>query len=115
MVLGDVERDFAAMIRASLTRVASLRRSMAQPTILRECWSRTAQQYRVPSRVLCSVMSVNHRVFGVAALNCRLTRSSLVAALTKFRRPFRRAGSPLRPSAAMICRISFGLTTSPRS
>jgi hypothetical protein len=44
MVVGDVIRELAAMMRASFTSVASLRRSMAQPTTRRENWSRTTQQ-----------------------------------------------------------------------
>ena len=72
-------------MRASFTSAASLRRSMAHPTTRRECWSKTTQQYSVPSRVLCSVMSVSHKAFGAAAAKFRLTRSSLVATWTRFR------------------------------
>ena len=41
---GEVGLDELALARASLTRAASQRRSMAQPTTLREYRSSTAQQ-----------------------------------------------------------------------
>ena len=44
MVEGDVVLELAAIDNASLTRVASQRRSIDQPTILREKGASTAQQ-----------------------------------------------------------------------
>ena len=59
-VPGDVVLERWALVSASLTNTASQRRSMDQPTTLREHRSNTAQQYSLPSLVGCSVMSVSH-------------------------------------------------------
>jgi hypothetical protein len=69
--------------------------SIDQPTTRREWASKTTQQYPLPSRVGCSVMSVSHSWFGALRLKSRQTRSSEVATLASDRRSFR-AGRPYK-------------------
>src|SRR5665213_955250 len=83
-VPGVVGLELLALARASLTKTASQRRSMAQPTALREYRSSTTQQYSLPSVVGCSVMSVSHSWLGASAWNWRWTRSSHVGAFFRF-------------------------------
>jgi hypothetical protein len=73
-VLDVVTRVPAALDKASLTKTASRRRSMDQPTTLREKRSSTTQQQTLPSRVVCSVMSLNHSWLGAPALKFRLSQ-----------------------------------------
>jgi len=103
------------LARASLTKMASQRRSMAHPTALREKRSSTTQQYTLPSPVGCSVMSVSQSSLGAEAVNSRWTRSSQVRAFFRFLKPFFGPGSPLRPSSRMIRLTSLVLTIRPCS
>ena len=53
-------RLLIAMPRALVTSGVAWWLSIAQPTTRRENTSSTTQQYTLPSRVGCSVMSVTH-------------------------------------------------------
>ena len=80
-----------AMLTALLTRAVSGVVENVRATIIREKQSRIAQQYTLPSRAGCSVMSVHHSSLGRVAVNCGLTRSAGV--LTRIRFGRRRGGS----------------------
>src|SRR6266516_2985564 len=67
-----------------MTRSVFCRAPIDHPMIFRGNASMTAAQYRLPPAVGCSVMSVSHSTSGASAANCRLTRSSSVAAFTGF-------------------------------
>jgi hypothetical protein len=67
-----------AMPSALVARSARWAKSMAQPTTLRDQASSTRQQYSLPSRVGCSVMSVTHSWFGPSRRKSRRTRSVTV-------------------------------------
>lgn len=97
------------MLTALLTRAVSVVEKV-RATIMREKQSRIAQQYTLPSRAGCSVISVHHSSLGPVAVNRRLTRSTGVSIPIRlgFRRPGR--GSPHRPCSAMIELTSLWLT-----
>ena len=67
------------MPSALVARSARWVESMAQPTTRRDHTSRTTQQYTLPSRVGCSVMSVTRSWSGPARRKSRRTRSVTVA------------------------------------
>ncbi len=79
-----------AMLTALLTSAVSAVVENPRATIMREKQSRVAQQYTLPSRAGCSVMSVHHSSLGIVAVNHRLTRSTGVS--TPIRFGFRRPG-----------------------
>jgi hypothetical protein len=84
-----------AIPSALVTSAAVGDASMDQPTTRREYTSRTTEQYSLPSRVACSVMSVIHSWFGPPRANCRSTRSTAVGCTRTrrhLRRPLRQAG-----------------------
>jgi len=70
-----VDRFAVAMLTALLTRAVSAVVENVRATIIREKQSRMAQQYTLPSRAGCSVMSVHQNSLGLVAVNCRFTRS----------------------------------------
>ena len=98
------------MLTALLTKAVSAVVENVRPTIIREKQSRMAQQYTLPSRAGCSVMSVHHSSLGRVAVKCRFTRSSGVATRIRLgmRRPGR--GSPYRPRSVMIELTSLRFT-----
>ena len=73
----------------------------------------TAAQYTFPSAVGCSVMSVSQSRSSSATVNWRCTRSSSVAALTRFFLPLRR-WMPCRPAWRMRRATRLRFTVSPR-
>src|SRR3954467_5099605 len=75
------------MLTALLTRAVSAVVENVRATIIREKQSRMAQQYTLPSRAGCSVMSVHHNSLGLVAVNRRFTRSSGVLTLIRFGMP----------------------------
>jgi hypothetical protein len=79
-----------AIARAFTTKAVSWRLPIDHPMIFRGNASITAAQYSLPPAVGCSVMSISHSTSGASTVNCRLTRSSSVAAFTRFLRPLRR-------------------------
>src|SRR5436190_22129143 len=75
------------MLTALLTSAVSAVVENVRATIIREKQSRMAQQYTLPSRAGCSVMSVHHNSLGLVAANRRFTRSSGVLTLIRFGMP----------------------------
>jgi hypothetical protein len=102
-----------AMPRALVTSGVAWWLSIDQPTTRRENTSSTTQQYTLPSRVGCSVISVTHNWSGAGRSKRRSTRSAVVAMLALRLKPFRSPGSPRRPWIRMILRTVLGLTTTP--
>jgi hypothetical protein len=98
------------MLTALLTRAVSAVVEKVRAAIIREKQSRIAQQYTLPSRAGCSVISVHHSSLGLEAVNRRLTRSTGVSTLIRlgFLRPGR--GSPYRPCSDMMELTSLWLT-----
>ena len=88
-------RESMAMPSALAARSARWDESMAQPTTRRDQTSSTTQQYTLPSRVGCSVMSVTHSWFGPLRRKSRRTRSVMVPGRL-VRLPRVRAGSAAR-------------------
>src|SRR5215216_5890200 len=86
-----------AMPRALVTSGVAWWLSIDQPTTRRENTSRTTQQYSLPSRMGCSVMSVTHNWSGAGRSKRRSTRSAAVALFALLRKVFRDPGSPCRP------------------
>jgi hypothetical protein len=84
-----------------------------QPTTRRENTSRTTQQYTLPSRVGCSVMSVTHNWSGAGRSKRRSTKSAVAAVFLLPRKLFRAPGSPCRPWIRMIFRTVLRLTITP--
>ena len=87
--------------------------SIDQPTTRRENTSSTTQQYTLPSRVGCSVISVTHNWSGAGRSKRRSTKSAVVAMVALPLKLFRAPGRPCRPWAPMILRIVLGLTITP--
>ncbi len=89
-----------AMPSALVTNVEVWAESIDQPTTRRLHASSTTQQYTLPSRVGCSVMSVTHSWSGSGRAKFRSTRSRAVGPPVAFRRR-RLPGSPWIPARAM--------------
>src|SRR5215211_8423510 len=87
-------RLLMAMPKALVTSGVAWWLSIDQPTTRRENTSSTTQQYTLPSRVGCSVISVTHNWSGAGRSNRRSTRSAAVALLALLRKVFRDPGSP---------------------
>src|SRR5215211_7457904 len=102
-----------AMPRALVTSEVACWLSIDQPTTRRENTSRTTQQYTLPSRVGCSVMSVTHSWSGAGRSKRRSTRSAAVALFALLRNSFLDPGSPYRPCNRMILRTVLRLTITP--
>ena len=98
------------MLTALLTNAVSAVVEKVRATIMREKQSNIAQQYTLPSRAGCSVMSVHHNSLGTEAVKRRLTRSTGVSTPMRlgFRRPGR--GSPHRLCSDMMELTSLRLT-----
>jgi hypothetical protein len=99
--------------RALVTSGVAWWLSIDQPTTRRENTSRTTQQYTLPSRVGCSVMSVTHSWSGAGRSKRRSTRSAVVAMLALLRKRLPIPGSPCRPCSRMILRTVLRLTITP--
>ena len=90
-------RPSMAMPSAFVTSAAFGDESIDQPTTRRDQASRTTQQYTLPSRVGCSVMSVTHSSFACERPKSRVTRSDEVATFAT-RRNLGRPVMPCRPA-----------------
>ena len=88
--------------------------SIAQPATKREKASRTTQQYSLPSRVGCSVMSVIQSWSGPPRRNSRRTRSSEVTIASLAPVGSRLVGRPLMPGWRMISETELWPTATPR-
>ena len=99
-----------AMLTALLTSAVSAVVENVRATIIREKQSRIAQQYTLPSRAGCSVISVHHSSLGRSRSEVPIHQVLGVATRIRLgmRRPGR--GSPHRPCSLMIELTSLRLT-----